>query len=269
MKIMGILNVTPDSFSDGGKFSSAECAVMYAEKMLNDGADIIDIGGESSRPGADEISVQEEIDRVIPVIEGLRKIKKDCPISIDTKKAKVAQVAVLAGANIINDISGLAFNENIADVANEFNTQLILMNMRGNSRTMQNKINLQYENVVDDVFVSLKKSAECAIRKGVKKDNIIIDPGIGFSKNTQQNIQLIAQIASFKKLGFKILVGPSKKKFIGDILNEENPNLRNAGTIGVALWLATQNIDIVRVHNVKEIKNALTMFEICKYNKGT
>ncbi len=267
MQIMGILNVTPDSFSDGGKHTSIKKAIEYARQMVFDGADIIDIGGESSRPGADEVSIQEELDRVIPVIEGIRANDKKIKISIDTKKYEVAQAAALSGVNIINDISGLAFNENIADIVAKNDLELVLMHMRGNSKTMQSANNLKYDNLIEDICNSLNKSATCAINRGVKRDNIIIDPGIGFSKNTSQNIEILAQIAKFQKMKYRVLIGHSNKKFIGEILNKDKPNDRNNGTIGVAMWLATQNIDIIRVHNVKEVNEALTMFETIRGKK--
>jgi len=262
--IMGILNVTPDSFSDGGNFFDPQAAVNHALQMIEDGADIIDVGGESTRPGAKELTCTEEISRVVPVIEKLRSACPDCIISIDTRKGDVARAAVLAGADIINDISGLQFCSEIAKVAAQTGAGLILMHMRGTPETMQSVDNLEYSDVVCVVYTFLSEAIDKAVKAGVKRNQIAIDPGIGFSKNCEQNIAILNRISVFKDLKVPVLIGHSRKSFIGQILEESNPAGRIFGTAGVTAWLAMNNTDIIRVHDVKEMKQTLMLFDACR-----
>lgn len=261
--LMGIVNVTPDSFSDGGNFFDKEAAVKHCLKLHEDGAEIIDIGGESTRPNAPEVSVEEEIKRVVPVISELKKIKPEIIISVDTRKAEVAKAAVKAGADIINDVSGLEHSPEIAEIAAENNTGLVLMHMRGNPENMQKPENMVYKDVVGEVVDFLTEAARKAIDCGVKRENIILDPGIGFSKDVEQNMLLIKGIKQLKKSGFAVLVGHSRKSFIGKLLKRDNAGDRLAGTIAVSLYLASQGVEILRVHDVQESSDALKMFNFC------
>jgi dihydropteroate synthase len=261
--IMGIVNVTPDSFSDGGKFFDHDSAIKHCIKLYNDGAAIIDIGGESTRPNAAEVSIEEEIRRVVPVIMGLKKQRPEIIISVDTRKAQVAAAAIEAGADIINDVSGLEHSPEIADIAAQNNCGLILMHMRGNPENMQDSENLVYRDIVEEVIGFLNKAAEKAVERGVKKENIILDPGIGFAKDVPQNLLLIKEINRIRGIGFPVLVGHSRKSFIGKLLNRDKTEDRFAGTMGVSLFLAAQGVEILRVHDVRETKDALQMFKLC------
>ena len=261
--IMGILNVTPDSFSDGGIYFDPNAAVKHALEMIDDGADIIDIGGESTRPGADELTCSEEISRVVPVITQLRSASPDCIISIDTRKGEVARAAVEAGANIINDISGLQFCKDIAQVAADTGAGLIIMHMRGTPETMQNQNNLSYTNVVSEILTFLEDAIRLAVAAGVSRNQIAVDPGIGFSKDCDQNIAILNQINEFKALKVPLLVGHSRKSFIGQILEENDPADRVWGTAGVTAWLAFNHVEMIRVHDIKEMKQVLILAEAC------
>jgi dihydropteroate synthase len=261
--LMGVLNVTPDSFSDGGSHSD-EKAFDCARDMLKQGADIIDIGGESTRPGAPSVPFEEEIKRILPTIKKLRSEFPDCVISVDTRKAETAKAAMGACADIINDVSGLQYSEALADVAAETGAGLIIMHMRGVPETMQNPENLRYDDLLKDIVDFLMNAAEKAMKAGVKKENIMFDPGIGFSKDLKQNLEILGNIAIFKETGFPVLVGPSRKSFIGKILGEEDPLERKWGTAGVVSWLSSQGVDVVRVHDVKEMKQTLELFEFCR-----
>ena len=260
---MGIVNVTPDSFSDGGNFFDRYAAVQHCLKLYNDGAKIIDIGGESTRPNAPEVSAGEEIKRVVPVISELKKTEPGIIISVDTRKAEVAKAAVEAGADIINDVSGLKHSPEIAEIAAENNTGLVLMHMRGTPENMQKPENLVYEDVVSEVTDFLNEAAKKALDCGVRRKNIILDPGIGFSKNVEQNMLLIKGIKQLKKSGFAVLVGHSRKSFIGNLLKRDDAGDRLPGTIAVSLYLASQGVDILRVHDVRENCDALKMFNFC------
>ncbi|MFH1050736.1 MAG: dihydropteroate synthase [bacterium] len=248
-KIMGILNVTPDSFSDGGQYFSKEEAVSQGLKLLDDGADILDIGGESTRPGAEAVSEEDELNRVLPVIEQIKKQKSEAVISIDTTKYNVAKASVDAGASIINDISGLGTDERLAELAADKNLTLILMHMQGTPRTMQE--NPVYDDVFRDIFNILKTKIEKAKANGVK--SIIADAGIGFGKTYEQNITLLRNYEKFNELGVPIMVGLSRKAFIGKMLDIPNPAERDLPTIIIHALLLQQNIDIIRVHNVEMI----------------
>jgi dihydropteroate synthase len=252
--VMGVLNVTPDSFSDGGKFSDARRAIAHALAMERDGADLLDIGGESTRPGSGGITAEEELTRVLPVIEGLRGRLK-IPISIDTQKAEVAEAAIAAGAEMINDISGLRHDARIAEVAARRRVPLILMHMRGEPRTMQNQPFAR--EVMKDVTQGLRVSIARARKAGVAKSQIILDPGIGFGKNFQQNYELIARLGEFAKLGYPVLVGTSRKGFLGATLEREGkpapPDERIWGTATTVTASILNGAHIVRVHDVAEM----------------
>nr|WP_201150076.1 dihydropteroate synthase [Cyanobacterium sp. IPPAS B-1200] len=245
--IMGILNVTPDSFSDGGEYNELQKAVNQALVMVKDGADIIDIGGQSTRPGALEVTLEEELNRVIPVIKAIRE-KTDIPISIDTTRAEVAQRAIASGADIINDISGATFDPDMLDTVARLQVPIILMHIRGNPQTMQTMTD--YQDLIGEIEeFFLDRIAQC-VQKGITKSNIIIDPGIGFAKNYQQNIDILNNIKRLKNLGFPMLIGTSRKSFIGKILNENDPAKRVWGTGATCSHAISQGADILRVHDV-------------------
>lgn len=263
--IMGIVNVTPDSFSDGGQFYAAKAAVAQAERLVKAGADIIDIGGESSRPFADEVTVQEELDRVLPVIEQLAD-HIQVPISIDTTKAVVADAAVAAGAAIINDISAFTMDNQMAHVAARQDVPVILMHMKGSPRTMQ--VDPHYDDVMAEVQAYLKDAMDRAIAAGVRKENIIVDPGIGFGKTIDHNLIILNQLNRLKALDAPVLIGPSRKMFIRKLLSDacrealtaDRPEVET-GT-QAALAMAIQNgAHIVRVHNVANTKAMVTIID--------
>jgi dihydropteroate synthase len=266
--IMGILNVTPDSFSDGGNYFNAAPAVERALKMLEDGADIIDVGGESTRPGAEEIPVREEIRRVVPVIEGIRIGVPGAVISVDTRKSEVARAALDAGADIINDVSGLSFSADMAEVVAKSGAGLIIMHMRGTPQTMQSDDFLKYDDVVEDVSSALQEASQRAEKAGVATDKIIWDPGIGFSKNLEQNLSLLGNIDKLRKNGYAVLGGTSRKAFIGKLLEEAEPQRRVWGTAGSVAWMAALNVELIRVHDVKEMKQLLCVFDACRKSRS-
>ena len=254
--VMGILNVTPDSFSDGGLFNSLERAIAQATKMVEAGATIIDIGGQSSRPGAVEISVDEELHRVLPVIKALRE-KSDFDtilISIDTTRATVAEQAIALGADIVNDISGGTFDLEMLRIVSDLNVPIVLMHMRGKPQNMQSLTD--YTDVVAEVYQFLETQINRAIAAGIHRDQIIIDPGIGFAKNYEQNIEIIRNLTVFKTLNCPILMGVSRKSFIGHILNQPDPQQRLHGTVAACVSAIALGADIVRVHDVAEIIDA-------------
>jgi Dihydropteroate synthase (EC 2.5.1.15) len=242
---MGILNLTPDSFSDGGKFKSSQEAIDYALRMIDDGADIIDVGGESSRPGSNPVSSSDEEKRVIPVIEGLAK-RFDNPISIDTYKSTVAEMALKSGAEIVNDISGLNYDPDMASTVATYGASLVAMHMKGTPRTMQE--NPEYSDLIKEVTIYLSKSIEKANESGIKQ--IIIDPGIGFGKTVYHNLSIIRHLKDFSSLGYPILTGPSRKSFIGDLLDLGVED-RIEGTSAAVAACVMNGADIVRVHDVK------------------
>ena len=262
---MAILNVTPDSFSDGGKFFSVDEALKQAEKLVEDGADILDIGGESTRPNSEIVSTDEEIRRVVPIIEALAK-RFSTAISIDTSKSEVAEKAVEAGAEIINDISGLRFDERIAEVAAKTNSGLILMHLRGEFETMHKQTPV--ENILRDVSEGLRRSIEKAKSYGVKNENIALDVGIGFSKTLAQNLELIAKlrVLTDEFAGFPMLVGTSRKSFIGKILNDAPPDERLQGSLGSAAIAVWNGAKIVRVHDVRATVETLKVVDRIKGN---
>lgn len=250
-KIMGILNVTPDSFSDGGSFYSPEKAIEHGLQMVEEGADIIDVGGESTRPGARSVPVNVELKRVIPVINGLvKKIK--ISVSIDTRKARVAEQAMEAGAEIINDISALNGDSTMAETARKKRAALVLMHMKGQPGNMQ-KGNLEYDNLMGEIADYLKKSAQKAIKAGVKKEAIVVDPGIGFGKTMQDNYKILKNLSELKSLGMPIMMGTSRKSFIGKITGEE-PQERIEGTAATVTAAIMNGCHIIRVHDVGAMK---------------
>ena len=251
--VMGILNVTPDSFSDGGLYFDTQKAINHALSMIEDGADIIDIGGESTRPFSDPVSLEDELSRVIPVIEELRK-KTDTVISIDTTKSAVAKEACLVGADIINDISGMLFDAEMIDVAKDIGCPVVLMHIKGNPKTMQE--NPTYDNVISEIKCHLLDRVDYIIENGIDRKNIILDPGIGFGKTVENNFEILNRLDELTSIGYPFLIGTSNKSFIGKTLNiDENDRLQ--GTI-VANTIALQKgCKIFRVHNVKEAKRCL------------
>jgi dihydropteroate synthase len=251
--IMGILNVTPDSFSDGGQYYDRDKAIEHGLAMVEQGADIIDIGGESTRPGAAEVTVEEEIGRVIPIIEKI-KASSGVPISIDTRKAEVAESACSAGAVIINDISALRHDAKIAEVAARHGTYLILMHMRGTPATMQTL--LDYNDLVGEISAFLDAAANVAQAAGVARSRIIIDPGIGFAKTVEHNFRIIKNIPEFKRLGYPVMIGASRKSFIGKTLNLPADE-RLEGSLAAAVSAFIYGADIIRAHDVLQTVRAL------------
>jgi dihydropteroate synthase len=247
---MGVLNVTPDSFSDGGRYFDPGTAVARALEMETSGADLVDIGGESTRPGSQGVSAAEELRRVLPVIEGLRG-KLDIPISIDTSKAEVADKAAAAGAEIVNDVTALRADPRVVEVALRRKMALFLMHMRGDPQTMQRKPFAL--DVLKDVTAGLRKGIASARRAGIPKSLIVIDPGLGFGKSYEQNFELIADLPKLAQLGFPLLVGPSRKSFLGRAIGGASENERTWGTAAAVAASILQGAHIVRVHGVKEM----------------
>lgn len=257
--IMGILNTTPDSFSDGGKYSDTYKALSRAEEMISDGADIIDIGGESTRPFSQEVTDEEEIKRTAPVIKAIRARFPQVVLSIDTRHAQVARAAIEAGADIINDVSGLDYDSHMAQTAADLQVPVIIMHSQGTPETMQ--VNPEYtENVVDSVYNYLRNKIADAEKAGIKKQNIIIDPGIGFGKSQKHNEELIRRTSEFKSLGCPLLIGISRKSVIANVLNLP-PEEREEANIALNTYVCTQGADIIRVHDVKKHFRALKMLD--------
>lgn len=255
--IVGILNVTPDSFSDGGKFYKPDAAIAHAKQMIRYGADIIDIGGESTRPDSERISTEEELRRLLPVLNALvSKVK--VPISIDTMKAEVAEECIKQGAHMINDVSGLR-SEKMVEVIARHKVPVIIMHMAGTPETMQE--NPSYTNVIGEIKEYLKAQAEKAKAAGIEQ--IIIDPGIGFGKTLEHNLSLIKNLNEFKALGYPLLIGPSRKSFIGSILNLDVDD-RLEGTLAAVTACILGGADIIRVHDVKECKRAAMVADTIK-----
>ena len=253
--VMGIVNVTPDSFSDGGRYDGLEAAVAHARQLIAEGADVLDIGGESTRPGSDPVSAEEEIARVVPVIEALRA-EWDGAISIDTMKPQVARAAVVAGATIWNDVTGLGFDADSPATAAELNVDVILMHMKGEPKTMQDAP--VYQDVTAEVMAHLAACAEVAVEAGVDPDKIWLDPGIGFAKTTAHNLRLTADLPVLCALGYPVLYAASRKRMIADI----DPSATDAadrlgGTLALHLEAVRLGADMVRVHDVRETVQAL------------
>ncbi len=253
--LMGILNVTPDSFSDGGEFNNRETALAQARYMIANGVDIIDIGGESTRPNAESVTLEEELKRVIPVIEQLRQ-ESSIPISIDTTKAIVAQKAIAAGADIVNDISGATFDDQMLVTVAQLEVPLILMHLRGTPKTMQSLTD--YQDVVAEVIKFLNVQVTKATASGIAKEKIIIDPGIGFAKTAEQSLELLQGLGELKALELPILVGVSRKSFIAPILHQNEPKERVWGTAAACYGAIARGADILRVHDVAQ------MYDVCR-----
>ena len=263
--IMGILNVTPDSFSDGGQFLDSDKAVEHGLKMAADGAAIIDIGGESTRPGSQTVPPPEQTDRVVPVIEALRK-RTDVPISIDTKNVEVAQSALDAGASIINDITALS-DQRMTELAGERNVPVILMHMQGTPATMQAEP--KYKDVVAEVLDYLLVRAKQTEQYGISKERIFIDPGIGFGKTLDHNLTLLRNIDRFVAGGYRVLVGTSRKSFIGKITGKEDPAKRIFGTAATVALCAAAGVSILRVHDVAQMVEVVKVTKAIKNACGT
>ncbi len=248
---MGVLNVTPDSFSDGGEFNNPGTALAQAQALMTGGADIIDIGGQSTRPGAKQISLTEELDRVVSVLEVLRE-EINLPISIDTTRASIAKAAIKAGADIVNDISGGTFDPEMLPFVARAKVPIVLMHIRGNPSTMQKLT--KYQDLLQEIYNFLEKQIKAATTLGIESSKIIIDPGIGFAKNHQQNIEIFHKLHLLEKLNCPILVGASRKSFIGKILNQPDPKARVWGTAAACCAAIFQGADILRVHDVQQMR---------------
>ncbi|MGD9667997.1 MAG: dihydropteroate synthase [Hyphomicrobiaceae bacterium] len=256
--IMGIVNVTPDSFSDGGSFDSAQAAIDHALRLAEEGADILDIGGESTRPGSDAVALDEELKRVIPVIEGVRA-KTSKKISVDTRKAEVMRRAAAAGADIINDVSALTHDPKALETAAETGLPVMLMHAQGDPKTMND--NPQYEDVILDVFDFLEDRIEACEAAGIARENIVVDPGIGFGKHLHHNVAVLAAMTLYHGLGVPVLLGASRKKLIGQISNVENAKERVPGSLAAALSSVAQGVQIVRVHDVAATRQAVDVWQ--------
>ena len=250
MLVMGILNITPDSFADGGKYNNFESAIRRGQEMIAEGVDIIDIGGESTKPGAERITLEEELERVIPVIRELSQL--GIKISIDTMRSEVARKAIEAGASIINDVSGGLADPEMLTTAAGLELPYIAMHWRGHSKDMNSQA--VYKDVVSEVIEELQERITASLDAGIKKDNLIIDPGIGFAKDADHNWAIIDSISTFVDLGYPVLVGASRKRFLGG----DNPDLREAATIALTQRLSTTGIWAIRVHSVKPHKEVIS-----------
>lgn len=259
--VMGIVNVTPDSFSDGGKFFLPEVAISHASKLITQGADIIDIGGESTRPGAEQVSESEELKRVIPVIEKIRTDNPTILISIDTTKASVAKHAIEAGADIINDVSCFSFDNNMIGIVESFNIPVVIMHMKGNPQNMQ--LNPKYKDIVNEILDFFKMKIKIAIQSGINRSMIILDPGIGFGKTVEHNFELLSRLNEFNVLELPIMIGPSRKSFIGITLDLP-PEDRVEGTAAAVSAGVMNGASIVRVHDVKSMKRVVRIIEKVK-----
>ena len=264
--IMGILNVTPDSFSDGGRFNTASQALRMAKDMVQNGAHLLDIGGESTRPGALEVPYEAEIARTVPVIEAIRR-ELDVPLSIDTRKARVAHAAVEAGANIVNDVSGFKFDPDLGPFCATTSAPVCLMHAQGLPETMQDAP--EYDDVLLDVYDFLEQQIDLALGFGLRREQIIVDPGLGFGKTQVHNLKLIRGLSLFHGLGCAVLLGASRKGFIRDIGQAPKPDARAPGSIAVALAAAAQGVQVLRVHDVEETRQALALWQASTTGVGS
>jgi dihydropteroate synthase len=255
--VMGIVNVTPDSFSDGGAFLDTASAVDHGVGLAHEGADVLDVGGESTRPGADEVPVEEELERVVPVIEQLVK-QVDVPIGVDTRKPAVAARALDAGAVIVNDVTAAADPQMFA-AARDAGAGLVLMHMVGDPQTMQD--DPRYDDVVTEVRDFLAARIGSAVAAGVPRASLCVDPGIGFGKNLEHNLAILRAIASFRELRTPVLVGASRKRFIGQLSGVDDPADRMEGTAGAVAWCAAQGVDVVRVHDVLQMRRVVNVVD--------
>lgn len=256
--LMGVLNVTPDSFSDGGRFDCLETAVAQAQRMATAGADILDIGGQSTRPGAETVPLEEELRRVVPVVQALRTGEGfSLPISVDTTRVVVAEAALEAGANWLNDVSGGTYEPAMLDLAAQWQVPIVLMHLRGTPQTMQALT--EYGDLVSEVAAMLGAIAQGARQRGLAPQNIILDPGIGFAKTPQQSLELLRRLPELKDLGYPLLIGPSRKSFIGQILEQPDPQQRVWGTAAACCRAIAGGADILRVHDVAEMRDVSRM----------
>ncbi len=252
--LMGILNVTPDSFSDGGQFNSVEKALEQARAMIAAGVDIIDIGGQSTRPGAEQVTLQAELDRTVPVIEAIRAQVSDAVvISIDTTRVEVARGAIAAGADWLNDISGGTFEPEMLKLPAELNVPIVLMHIRGTPQTMQSMTD--YDDLMGEMAAFLQAQAQQVLDAGAKPEQIILDPGIGFAKTYEQNLVILRELPKLRALGYPLLVGPSRKSFIGKILDQPEAQKRVWGTAAACAGAIATGADILRVHDVAEMRD--------------
>ena len=254
--LMGIVNATPDSFSDGGRFLDPQAAVDHARQLIADGADILDIGGESTRPYAEPVPFDEEVQRVVPVVEALADSVK-VPISIDTSKAAVARAGIDAGAEIINDVTGLTGDKDMVPLAAETDVGVCAMHMQGTPQTMQD--DPHYDDVVGEIFAYLAARRDALVSAGVKQEHICLDPGIGFGKTHEHNLALMSHCGAFHALGCPLLVGHSRKGFLAKLLGDKEQD-RTHATVGAAMSLAAQGVQVIRVHDVRPVREALVAF---------
>jgi len=250
--LMGVLNVTPDSFSDGGEFNTPAAALAQAQRLVDAGADIIDIGGQSTRPGAQLVSEAEELQRVLPVVEAVRS-SLNVPISVDTNRASVAEKAVAAGADVVNDISGGTFDPDMLPVVAQLHVPIILMHMRGTPQTMQQLTD--YQDLIGEIYQFLEGQIVAALAAGIERSHLIIDPGIGFAKTFEQNLSILRQLPTFQALDVPLLIGVSRKSFIGHILNQPNPKNRVWGTAAACCSAIAAGAELLRVHDVLEMRD--------------
>lgn len=263
VQVMGILNVTPDSFSDGGQFTHFDSALKQVEKMIDNNVDIIDIGGESTRPGAVDVSVQDEIVRVIPLLKAI-KSRFDINVSIDTSKAEVMGEAITYGADMINDVRALQ-NTGCLEVVAQSDIAVCLMHMQGMPRTMQE--NPEYNDIIEDILEFFRQRIDCCERSGINKERLVLDPGFGFGKTVAHNYEVLAKFAQFKTLGLPVLAGVSRKSMIGNLLNRD-VNERLAGSLAAAIVAVQQGANIIRVHDVQESVDALNILKaVTQYNQ--
>ena len=260
-RIMGIVNVTPDSFSDGGQFATTEAAIAQGLRLVEEGADILDIGGESTRPGSDAVPLDEELRRVIPVVEGLRA-KTDAVISVDTRKSEVMRQAAAAGADILNDVSAFTYDPEALEVAAETGLPICIMHALGDPKTMND--NPKYDDVVLDVFDYLESRIQACVAAGIPKAKLIADPGIGFGKHLHHNVAVMAGLALYHGLGVPILLGASRKKMIGQLCNVDAAKDRVPGSLACAIAGAAAGVQIIRVHDVAETKQAIEVWRACQ-----
>ncbi|MBL4899526.1 MAG: dihydropteroate synthase [Colwellia sp.] len=256
VQVMGILNVTPDSFSDGGKFACFERALKHVEHMIDSGVDIIDIGGESTRPGAVDVSAQDETVRVIPLLKAI-KSRFDISVSIDTSKAEVMAEAITYGADMINDVRALQ-NKGCLEVVAQSDIAICLMHMQGKPRSMQE--NPQYNDIIDDILIFFKQRINCCEQNGINKERLLLDPGFGFGKTVAHNYEILAQLTQFNVLGLPLLAGVSRKSMIGNLLNRDM-NERLAGSLAAAIVAIQQGANIIRVHDVQESVDAIKILK--------
>jgi dihydropteroate synthase len=252
--VMGIVNVTPDSFADGGMYLTTDDAVRHGARLVDEGADVLDVGGESTRPGAEPVDIDEELHRVIPVIEGLTEVQQTTPISIDTRKPEVARAALEAGARIVNDVTAgrdRAMLEAVADTG----AGIVLMHMLGEPQTMQD--DPRYDDVVAEVHEFLRERIEAAVFAGIAEERVCVDPGIGFGKNVEHNLALLRSVSALRLLGAAVMVGASRKRFIGVLTGAEDPADRLEGSLAAAVLAASLGADVVRVHDVAPTVRAL------------